>query len=203
MIWKSLPGTHRTSISAQGIGWHPCGIFSRSSPFVTKYHSLVLVGTDGGNAPLADSGFSLIIFSRSHLFRPRSVIPDQQIHSSVLSGDVYMPRATLGSGIAIPTARTSDGLWATETQDEEAATRLLSSLLNDQQSTLACLEKVLFLLDSSALHPLLTYQPHKSDAYKLSSANQWTNSISIKTSVVGGRHSQATRFRSVSPRRHL
>ena len=145
----------------------------------------------------------LIIFSRSHLFRPRSVIPGQQIHPSILSGDIYIPRATLGSGIGIPTARTSDGLWATETQDEEAATRLLTSLFSDQQRTLACLGKVLFLLDSGAFHPLWTYQLHKSDAYKLSSANQWTNSISIKTSVVGGRHSQATRFRSVSPRRHL
>ena len=90
-------------------------------------------------------------------------MPGQQIHSSVLSGDMYMPRATLGSGIGIPTARTSDGLWATETQDEEAATRLLSSLLSDQQRALACLEKVLFLLDSRASRPLLAYQLHKSD----------------------------------------
>ena len=144
-----------------------------------------------------------MIFSRSHLFRPRSVIPGQQIHSSVLSGDVYMPRATLGSGIAIPTARTSDGLWATETQDEEAVTRFLSSLLSNEQRTLACLEKVLFLLDSGVFHPLLINQLHKSDAYKLSRTNQWTNAINTKTPVVGGRHSQATRFRSVSPRRHL
>ena len=99
-------------------------------------------------------------------------MPGQQIHPSVLSGDMYMPRATLGSGIGIPIARTSDGLWATDTQDEEAATRLLLPLLSDQQRTLACLEKVLFLLDSSALHPLLTYQLHKSDTYKLSRTKQ-------------------------------
>ena len=105
----------------------------------------------------------LMVFSRNHLSRPPLVIPGQQIHPSVLSGDMYMPRATLGSGIGIPTARTSDGLWATETQDEEAATRLLSSLLDDQQRMLACLEKVLFLLDSGAFHPLLTYRSHKSD----------------------------------------
>lgn len=85
---------------------------------------------------------------RWHLFRPRPVIPGQRIHSSILSVDAYKPRANLRGGIDIPTTRTSDELWATEPLNEEATTRLLSSLLDDHKTAIEFLEKVLFLLDS-------------------------------------------------------
>lgn len=95
---------------------------------------------------------------RFHLSRPRSVLPGQQIHSSVFSGELYTPRATLGSGISIPIGleETSDRLWIPKLPEEgeihEEATSLLESLLKEQQKTLESLGKVLFLLGCSEFH---------------------------------------------------
>lgn len=99
-----------------------------------------------------------MIIHRLHLFRPRSVIPGQKIHPSILSGNVYTPRATLEDGVNVPTTRTSGKLWETESMDNGATTSLLALLLVDQQMALQYLEKVLFLLDSSMFYyPLSTY----------------------------------------------
>lgn len=97
-----------------------------------------------------------MIARRRHLSRARSVIPVQQIHSSILFGDVYTPSATLRDSVDIPTGpqEASDELWTTELPDEGATTRLLTSLLGDQQRMPRSLEKVLFLLNYSKFHPL-------------------------------------------------
>ncbi|KAN0094937.1 Uncharacterized alpha/beta hydrolase domain (DUF2235) domain containing protein [Tylopilus felleus] len=92
---------------------------------------------------------------RKHGFRPRSVIPNQQIHFSVLPGDVYAPRGTLASRVDIPTVpqqKVSGGRWPTEPWttdllDEATTTSLLASLLSDHQKTLKSLGEVLILLD--------------------------------------------------------
>ena len=91
-----------------------------------------------------------------HQSRPRSVIPGQQIHPSAFPGDVYAPRATLAYDVDIPTVpqKASGGLcttepWTTELLDEGTTTRLLTSLLSDQQKTLKSLEEVLHLLHFS------------------------------------------------------
>ena len=101
----------------------------------------------------------MVIF-RSHLFRPRSVIPRQQVHTSVFAGNAYTPQATLTHGVGIPTASVMppEELWTTELADEEATTRLLSLLLSDQHVALGFVEKTLFLLDSSMFYPLSTHQ---------------------------------------------
>jgi hypothetical protein len=107
-----------------------------------------------------------MLVCRWHRSRPRLIIPDQQIHFSVFPGDVYTPRATLGYGVDIPTVpqKASGGLWTTEPWttellDEGATTRLLTSLLSDQQMALKSLGEVLLLLHFSKLHPLssMTY----------------------------------------------
>lgn len=131
---------------------------------------------------------------RSHLFRPRPVIPGQQIHASTLSGDLYAPWATLAGGVCIPTTplEALDKLWIDQPPDDRATTRMLTLLLRDQQTALKYLNNVLFLLHSSTFHPLSTHQCHKSDASKLSRAKRWPDPT--KTAVVGGRHSEAIRF---------
>ena len=137
-----------------------------------------------------------------HKFRPRLVLPDQQIHFSVFSGDVYTPRATLAYGIAIPMMpqKASCGPWATESGttellDEGATTRSLTSLLSDQQRALRSLGEVILLLHFSTLRPLSTHQRHTSDAFKLSRDRQWTDSNNTHTTVVGDIHSRAVWFR--------
>ena len=105
-----------------------------------------------------------------HRSRPRLVIPDQQIHFSAFPGDVYTPRATLAYDVDIPTVpqNGSGGLrmtepLAAELPDEGETTRLLTSLLSDQQKTLQSLGEVLPLLHSSKPHPLSTHRRHTSD----------------------------------------
>lgn len=78
--------------------------------------------------------------------------------------DEYSTRANLGNGIDIPIASREDfhsapgdiGLWETEPADEEVTTKLLTSLLSDQHKTLDSLERVLFLLESSEFHIVVT-----------------------------------------------
>ena len=80
------------------------------------------------------------------MFRPRSVIPRQYIDSSILSGDVYVPRATLRDGVAIPTVprAISGELWETEPLGESTTMSSLAPL--DPQEALRLLEKVWFRL---------------------------------------------------------
>ena len=101
-----------------------------------------------------------MLVCRWHRSRPRSVIPDQQIHFSVFPGDMYTPRATLGYGVDIPTVpqKASGGLWTTEPLDEGATMRSLTLLLSDQQKTLKSLGEVLHLLNFSKLQSLLTHR---------------------------------------------
>ena len=101
---------------------------------------------------------------RWHWFRPRLVLPNQQIHFSVFSDDVYTPRATLAYGVDIPTVpeKASYGLWTTEPWttellDEGATTRSLISILSDQRKTLKSLGEVLVLLHFSKFHPQSTH----------------------------------------------
>lgn len=93
---------------------------------------------------------------RPHWFQSRRIIPNQKVHNSVLSGDEYVAQATLGNGFDIPIGsrralrpRPVDRFWTTEHPDEDATTKLLISLLHDQHKMLDCLERVLFLLESS------------------------------------------------------
>lgn len=140
---------------------------------------------------------------RHQVSRTRSVIPKQQIHSSVLSGDVYTPCATLRDGVDIPTVprKTSDELWTTEYLDEGATTRSLTSLLSDKRKTLDSLEKVLFLLDSSKFHPLSTGTHRRtSDGFELLRARQRTSSNNAQSRMG---HWRAIWFRTVCPHRHL
>lgn len=76
------------------------------------------------------------------MFRPRSIIPRQYIDSSILSGDVYVPRATLRDGVAIPTVpRTISGeIWETEPPGE--STTMSSPTPLDPQEALRLLKKV-------------------------------------------------------------
>ena len=94
------------------------------------------------------------------MFRPRPVVPRQQVHTSVFAANAYTPRATLTHAVGIPTASVTapEELWTTELADEEATTHLLSLLLSDQQVALEFVEKTLFLLDSSTFYPLSTHQ---------------------------------------------
>ena len=136
-----------------------------------------------------------MIVCRSHSFRPRLVLPNQAIHFSVFSDDVYTPRATLASGVDIPTMpqKTSYGLWTTEPRttehlDEGAMTRSLISLLSSQQNTLKSLGEVLVLLHFSKLHPQSTHRRHTSDAFELSRDRKWTDSNNTHTTLVGDAH---------------
>ena len=105
-----------------------------------------------------------MLVCRWHRSRPRLVIPDQQIHFSVFPGDVYIPRATLAYGVDISTVpqKALGGLWTTDLLDEGATTRLLTSLLSDQQKTLKSLGEVFLLLHFSKLYPLSTHRQHTS-----------------------------------------
>ena len=95
------------------------------------------------------------------MFRPRLVIPDQQIHFSAFPGDVYTPRATLTYDVDVPTVpqNASGGLcttepWTTKLLDEGETAGLLRSLLSDQNKALKSFGEVLSLLHFSKLHPL-------------------------------------------------
>ena len=137
-----------------------------------------------------------MIVCRSHLFRPRLVLPNQLIHFSVFSDDVYTPRATLASGVDIPTVpqKASYGLWTTEPWtlellDEGATTRSLISLLSSQQKTLKSLGEVLVLFLSVSCILSSTHRRHTSDAFELSRDRKWTDSNNTHTTLVGEIHS--------------
>jgi hypothetical protein len=102
---------------------------------------------------------------RLHWSRPRLVIPGQQIHFSAFPGDVYTPRATLAYDVDVPMVpqKSSGRLCViepstTELLDEGVTTRLLTSLLSEQQKMLRSLGEVLLLLHFSKLHPLSTHR---------------------------------------------
>ena len=106
--------------------------------------------------PLIQIRRQLMIASRKHGFRPRPVIPNQQIHLSVSPGDMYAPRGTLAHRIDIPTVPQQPSgellpteLWTTELLDEGTITSVLESLLNNQSKTLKSLGEVLLLLEFS------------------------------------------------------
>ena len=65
------------------------------------------------------------------MFRPRPVVPRQQVHTSVFAANAYTPRATLTHAVGIPTASVTapEELWTTELADEEATTHLRESQL--------------------------------------------------------------------------
>ena len=126
------------------------------------------------------------------MFRPRLVIPDQQIHSSAFPGDVYTSRATLAYDVDIPTVpqNASGGLWTTEAWmtellDEGETAGLLTSLLNDRKKALKSLGEALPLLHFSKSHPLSTSRRHTSDAFNLLRDGPWTGWNNVHTPVVG------------------
>ena len=148
---------------------------------VNRYLSAELVETNQGESVLTNP-VSRLIICRYHLSRPRRVLPGQHIHYSAWCDDIYEPRATLGSHIAIPILR--DGPSPYTIPDDMrlslftwtqcyAADRTLSDLLRSSE----CIDTKLF---DPALWPDLIFEGLDKPSIDIQDRQVWQDCIETR-----------------------
>ncbi|KAG9309081.1 hypothetical protein JVU11DRAFT_10963 [Chiua virens] len=87
---------------------------------------------------------------KSHLFKPRRIIPGQKIHASVRFAHTYVPKATFGNGFGIPletatpTAPREDDIWE-DAIDRTTYIAIFDNLRDKQGTEEYYLHRLLFL----------------------------------------------------------